>query len=77
MTQIVNSLTSKLEVSAPMASLYLLQHPDYYTSHKFVSLYWTSYVNEVKKAWNTDNMLDTDEEPLILSRLKNCIVGTV
>ncbi|KAF8125103.1 hypothetical protein EV363DRAFT_1176404, partial [Boletus edulis] len=75
MTQIVNTLTSKLEVGAPMASLYLLQHPDHYTSHRFVSFYWTSYVNEVKKAWNTDNLLDTEEDPLILSRFKNIIIG--
>ncbi|KAG6375186.1 hypothetical protein JVT61DRAFT_3395 [Boletus reticuloceps] len=62
MTQIVNSLTSKLEVGAPMASLYLLQQPDHYTSHKFISFYWTSYVNEIKKVWNTDNMMDTEED---------------
>ena len=29
MTQIVNSLTSKLEIGAPLASLYLLQNPDH------------------------------------------------
>ncbi|KAF8416921.1 hypothetical protein L210DRAFT_812147, partial [Boletus edulis BED1] len=75
MTQIVNALTSKLEVGAPMASLYLLQHPDHYTSHRFVSFYWTSYINEVKKAWNNDDMMESNEDSLILSRMKNKIVG--
>jgi hypothetical protein len=35
-TKIVNSLTAKVEIGGPMASLYLLKNPDHYTSHKFV-----------------------------------------
>src|SRR5580704_12138598 len=31
-TQVVNSLTGKLEIGGPMACLYLLGHPDHYTN---------------------------------------------
>jgi hypothetical protein len=46
-TQVVNSLTCKLEITGPMASLYLLGNPDHYAGHKFVLFYWRSYVKEV------------------------------
>lgn len=75
MTQIVNTLISKLEIGAPMASLYLLQHPDHYTSHRFVPFYWTSYVNEVRRSWNSENLVDIDDDSLILTRSKNRILG--
>ena len=35
LTQIVNNLTSKMEIGGPMASMYLLKNPDHYTNHKF------------------------------------------
>ncbi|KAJ7321529.1 hypothetical protein DFH08DRAFT_647070, partial [Mycena albidolilacea] len=31
--QMVNSLTSNLQIGSPMASLYLLKHPDHYTNY--------------------------------------------
>jgi hypothetical protein len=39
-TKVVNSLTTKLEMGSPMASLYLLGNPDHYTNHRFVMFYW-------------------------------------
>ena len=67
MTQIVNSLTSKLEIGAPLASLYLLQQPDHYTDHKFVLFYWSSYIHEARKAWHTENAMIVEEtEHLVL-----------
>ncbi len=53
--QIVNSLTSKLEIGSPMAALYLLENPDHYTSHEFVPFWWRSYVSEVRRAWEGDD----------------------
>jgi hypothetical protein len=53
LTQIVNALTSKIEVGGPMASLYLLKQPDHYTSHKFKTFYWKSYVREVQSIWKS------------------------
>ncbi len=39
-TQVVNSLTSCLEIGSPMASLYLLGNPDHYTNYTFTVFYW-------------------------------------
>jgi len=47
MTQVVNSLTGKLEIGAPMASQYLLKLPDHYCSHVFHPFYWKLYVNHI------------------------------
>jgi hypothetical protein len=46
--KIVNSLSSKMEIGAPMAALYLLGNPDRYASHDFVSFYWRNYVTSVR-----------------------------
>jgi hypothetical protein len=35
LTQIVNNLTSKMEIGGPMASMHLLKNPDHYTSTNF------------------------------------------
>src|SRR6202035_2632454 len=68
MTQIVNTLTAKLEIGGPMASLYLLGNPDHYTSHTFVPFYWKNYVREVLKSWIPDNdqKLNIDLDKLVL-----------
>ncbi|KAL4263449.1 ATP-dependent DNA helicase [Pleurotus pulmonarius] len=42
--KVVNNLTSKSEIGSPMACMYLLGHPDHYTSHRFVKLWWRSFV---------------------------------
>ncbi|KAF5331416.1 hypothetical protein D9611_011867 [Ephemerocybe angulata] len=49
--KVVNSLSSKMEIGAPMAALYLLQNPDHYTSHEFVPFYWKNYLNYVQAQW--------------------------
>ncbi|KAI0338193.1 hypothetical protein BDW22DRAFT_1299193, partial [Trametopsis cervina] len=46
-TKIVNMLTSQSEIGSPMASMYLLKHPDHYTDHVFRRFYWKGYINEV------------------------------
>ncbi|KAF8873000.1 hypothetical protein BD779DRAFT_1392230, partial [Infundibulicybe gibba] len=51
MTRIVNNLSAKMEIGAPMACMYLLDNPDHYTSHKFVPFYWQSFVREAGKPW--------------------------
>jgi hypothetical protein len=50
LTQIVNNLTSKLEIGGPMAFMYLLKNPDHYTSHQFRTFYWPSYVHAARYA---------------------------
>ena len=54
LTQIVNSLTAKMEIGAPMAAMYLLGNPDHYTDHKFCTFYWRSYVHEARCPWQMD-----------------------
>ena len=51
-TKMVNALTAASEIGGPMASMYLLKHPDHYTSHQFRPCYWRGYVLEVMRAWN-------------------------
>jgi hypothetical protein len=53
-TQVVNSLTAKLEIGGPMASLYVLGNPDHYTGHTFIPFYWKGYVREVLDTWKDD-----------------------
>ena len=44
LTQIINSLTAKMEIGAPMAMMYLLSNPDHYTDHEFHAFYGKVYV---------------------------------
>ena len=79
-TQIVNSLTSKMEIGGPMASLYLLGNPDHYTGHKFVPFYWRGYVKEVLSAWEDEGITnDTPElggpEKVVVDKNQGRIVG--
>ena len=48
--KVVNALSSKMEIGCPMASMYLLQNPDHYTSHEFISFWWKSFINNVAKS---------------------------
>ncbi|TFK58813.1 hypothetical protein BDN72DRAFT_781543, partial [Pluteus cervinus] len=73
MTKIVNSLTAKMEIGSPMASLYLLGHPDHYTSHIFTPFYWQSYVYEVSKYWQEED--DNNSEKIALFKKGNRIIG--
>ncbi|EPQ50472.1 hypothetical protein GLOTRDRAFT_25513, partial [Gloeophyllum trabeum ATCC 11539] len=61
LTQIVNSLTVKMEIGAPMASAYLLGNPDHYTSHKFKTVFWKSYVGEVLQCWDEPSGVDSPD----------------
>jgi len=77
-TQIVNSLTAKMEIGSPMASLYLLGNPDHYTSHKFVPFYWKNYVQEAMSVWkiseDNDVIMELSEK-LVLQKSNNKYVG--
>src|SRR6266511_6135398 len=39
MTKIVNMISAKMEMGAPMISMYLLGNPDHYTDHKFIPFF--------------------------------------
>ena len=53
--KVVNSLSTKLEIGSPMASLYLLGNNDHYTSHKFIFVSWRGFVSKVRMAWEHEN----------------------
>ena len=74
LTQIVNNLTSKMEIGGPMASMYLLKNPDHYTSHKFRTFYWPSFVRAARYAWNPESE-EYLEDQLVLLKIKGKIVG--
>ncbi|KDR71672.1 hypothetical protein GALMADRAFT_74628, partial [Galerina marginata CBS 339.88] len=49
MTKVVNLLSAKAEMGAPMICMYLLGNPDHYTNYSFVPFYWQSFVTEARK----------------------------
>ena len=66
LTQIVNNLTSKLEIGSPMASMYLLKNPDHYTNHKFQTFYWPNYVQAARHVWNPDSEKCGEDQLVLL-----------
>ena len=58
-------MTAKVEIGGPMASLYLLENPDYYTDHDFVVFFWKSYVAEVLRAWKKEEDQDHAEKIML------------
>lgn len=82
-TSIVNSLTANMEIGGPMASLYLLGHPDHYTNYKFRAFYWRPYVNHIwhqhKRRSEANNGShdedDKEEDKIILLKLHSEYVG--
>lgn len=85
-TQLVNALTSKQEIGSPMASMYILGHPDHYTNCTFVPLNWKSYVSYVDASFSqTDNDCSCDnlddaqyefsKQKLLIMRHQNRLVG--
>jgi hypothetical protein len=46
MMKVVNLLSAKMEMGAPMICMYLLGNPDHYTDHVFIPFFWQSFVSE-------------------------------
>jgi len=80
-TQVVNSLTAKMEIGGPMASLYILGNPDHYTDHRFIPFYWRSYIKKVLSAWDqsgvSENMgdLNNDPEKVVIDKSEGQFIG--
>ena len=64
MIKVVNLLSAKMEMGAPMICMYLLDNPDHYTDHTFIPFYWQSYVTEACSYFT-----------VALIKCKGCIVG--
>ncbi|TFK60229.1 hypothetical protein BDN72DRAFT_779679 [Pluteus cervinus] len=60
MVKMVNALTAKMELGAPMACMYLLGHPDHYTGHRFATFHWRPYFSEVRHHWTKSDEHDMD-----------------
>ncbi|KAJ6530256.1 hypothetical protein B0H19DRAFT_967915, partial [Mycena capillaripes] len=61
MRKMVNSMSAKMEIGSPMASMYLLGNPDHYTSHNYVPFAWRQYVQFVRDFW-VDSLKEEEEE---------------
>lgn len=76
---IVNALTAKMEIGGPMASLYILGHPDHYTNHSFVLFYWENFIRSALRDWNDDftDLLkgDLDNDKVMLNKQQDKLVG--
>ncbi|KAJ7764348.1 hypothetical protein B0H16DRAFT_1310771, partial [Mycena metata] len=64
MRRMVNSLSTKMEIGSPMASMYLLGDPDHYSSHVFAPFAWRSYAYFVRKFWHHDDIAEDDHRVL-------------
>ncbi|KAJ7171048.1 hypothetical protein C8R46DRAFT_895502, partial [Mycena filopes] len=66
MRKMVNSMSAKMEIGSPMASMYVLGNPDHYASHSFVAFPWKAYVSFVRNFWTNRKeavvSMDVDEE---------------
>jgi hypothetical protein len=64
--KIVNALSTKTEMGAPMVCMYLLGNPDHYTNHTFVPFFWYTFVLEAQKSWErVDQSMHADRVALI------------
>ncbi|KAF8167001.1 hypothetical protein K438DRAFT_1492310, partial [Mycena galopus ATCC 62051] len=76
-TQMVNSLTSKLQIGSPMACFYLLENPDHYTVRSFVNWYWTNVHTDLTELYQPDNEAEDDEnDRVVWQRADGEYVGT-
>ena len=73
MTKVVNLLSAKMEMGAPMICMYLLGNPDHYTDHKFIPFYWQSFVSEAQSAFAVENQERPNKVALV--RKQGRIVG--
>jgi len=56
MTKVVNLLSAKMEMGAPMICMYLLGNPDHYTDHDFIPFYWQSFVSEARSSFDSEDL---------------------
>ncbi|KAJ3487728.1 hypothetical protein NLI96_g3330 [Meripilus lineatus] len=63
LTRIVNAISSRQEIGAPMIAHYLQGFPDHYTNEKFKVVYWRTYDSFVVRRWEdpADDLPPDDE----------------
>ncbi|KAJ7138716.1 hypothetical protein C8R43DRAFT_893192, partial [Mycena crocata] len=81
MRKMVNSMSSKLEIGSPMASMYILGNPDHYASHDYVPFAWRPFTQYIRSFWvahldvEEDTKMD-DEEKIPIGRQGSNFVPT-
>ncbi|KAF5309630.1 hypothetical protein D9611_013937 [Ephemerocybe angulata] len=55
--------SNEIQTCGPMAAMYLLGHPDHYSSHSFEKLYWRTYVVYVQNEWAAAEEASRAENP--------------
>ncbi|KAJ7733706.1 hypothetical protein B0H14DRAFT_2314178, partial [Mycena olivaceomarginata] len=73
MRQMINSMTTKMELGSPMALLYILGNPDQYKSHKYVNFSWRPYTIFVKHFWEdlSGNIVQEDLDDFVTLQKQN------
>ncbi|TFK66989.1 hypothetical protein BDN72DRAFT_724923, partial [Pluteus cervinus] len=56
-----------MELGSPMICMYLLDQPDHYTNCEFTPFFWQRYVDQVKKAWETNSNEDAPEKLMMFN----------
>ncbi|KAF8224096.1 hypothetical protein L208DRAFT_1013558, partial [Tricholoma matsutake] len=72
---IVNSLSAKMEMGAPMICMYLLGFPDHYTGHIFVPFYWQLFVNNARSVWTPHGNMPDEAEHVTLLKKRDEIIA--
>ena len=75
MIKVVNLLTAKMEMGAPMICMYLLDNPDHYTDHTFVPFYWQSYVTESRRYFSETTLEIYEKHKVALIKRNGRIFG--
>ena len=75
MIKVVNLLSAKIEMGAPMICMYILDNPDHYTDHTFIPFYWQSYVTEAYSYFMETKLENFEKHKVALIKRKGCIVG--
>lgn len=73
MQQMINLMTTKMELGSPMASLYVLGNPDHYKSHEYVNFSWRPYTIFVKCFWEdlSGNIVPEDLDDFVTLQKQN------
>ncbi|KAF5337331.1 hypothetical protein D9611_002867 [Ephemerocybe angulata] len=68
MTRIINLISAKMELGAPMISLYLLGNPDHYTGHTFKPLFWRMYAIEAARPYQQEDVGDGEDKVVLMKK---------
>jgi hypothetical protein len=75
MMKVVNLLSAKMEMGAPMICMYLLDNPDHYTDHTFVPFYWQSFVTEARSYFVDSSSGESESRKVTLIKRNGRIFG--